>query len=302
MKTAAGDCPGETHSQQQEIAPNIQVRGCVWTEQVGGRAWRVNSKCSWTHRSTAVCQKQHRLCPRCLCNVGVSPRCPPVWPSYTSHTGTPTIAHHSTHCEIQIHKMTLENWSLYYRLKNLLLISFVRWCNKIPEIIPWTLTLVQSQASRHRSGRRSQSFLLVHLHPGQTSSPTPSPPGRWTRITQLGWTYSEQYSGLVSIYVWICLRTENSPVVRLCLVPCRWATCPGGTVCPGWDESPCRPAGQTSGSGPSSRQCHEWGRRSPAAKAHRLGTESPNRSETFRHITLTLTQYQFQASLEALPN
>lgn len=54
------------------------------------------------------------------------------------------------------------------------------------------------------------------------------------------------------------------------LVPGRRATCPSGTDGPEWDESPCRPAAQTSGSGPSSLQCHGWGKHLPSATAHHL--------------------------------
>lgn len=41
-----------------------------------------------------------------------------------------------------------------------------------------TLTLVQSLSSHRRSGQHIQSSLSGHLHPGRTSSLTPSPPRR----------------------------------------------------------------------------------------------------------------------------
>ena len=52
----------------------------------------------------------------------------------------------------------------------------------------YLLTLVQSQSNHHRSGQHIQSSLLVHLHPGQTSTLTPSQPSRQTRVKQQGGT------------------------------------------------------------------------------------------------------------------
>lgn len=74
--------------------------------------------------------------------------------------------------------------------------------------------------------------------------------------------------------VWVlCLHARHLRQQRS-VIPCRWATYPGGTDCPEWDESPCRHAGQTWGSGPSILQCHGWCRRSPSATAHHLVTKS----------------------------
>ena len=43
MKKAAGDCPGQTDSPQQEHIRNTQFWCGPWVEQAGGRTWRKSS-------------------------------------------------------------------------------------------------------------------------------------------------------------------------------------------------------------------------------------------------------------------
>ena len=103
IKNTAGDCPGQTHSQQEEHARNIQMRSGALVERAGGSTQCLNSTAEIT-----CCCLQHSPYPQKLLNLivflGDVFVC--FFYIYDSSFSSGSLGHFTTLCTLSVNYIT----------------------------------------------------------------------------------------------------------------------------------------------------------------------------------------------------